>query len=418
MAALNWGGALLAVGVLFVVQFLTVALGRALRTYSRSRLETICIRRRRPDQVRLIEHAEEATERSADSLAVITEIIAAVWLTLQFSGHPWYEALTGASLVTVWVHFLASLTGRVWAETLLGHFWGAARPIRVVAWPLTSVARGLESAANRLLGDTETAPRPASVQVEIVADSAHPEVIEPDVSKSTRARLEQVVGLTRLDVSQIMTPRSSIVLLPTTATARQAAKRFGETGFSRIPIYGENRDDIVGILYAKDLFPAMFAAEADPSLVLPSKLVRKAYFVPESKNADDLMAEFQERRSQIAIVLDEYGGVAGLITLEDLFEQLVGAIADEHDIASTDERIKPLGETKFEVDASLPLNQLNALFQIHLPTDGRFQTVGGYAFNELGRLPKPGEMFQANGVQITILEVVERSIRRLLLDLG
>jgi len=159
--------------------------------------------------------------------------------------------------------------------------------------------------------------------------------------------------------------------------------------------------------------------DPDSSLetVVPRKLVRIAYFVPESKNANDLLSELRARRSQIAIVLDEYGGVAGLITLEDLFEQLVGPIDDEHDIPTPDDRIRAVGETKFEVDATVPLGQVNHRLRLHLPTDGKFQTVGGYAFNELGRLPNPGEMFQADGVQFTILEVVERSIRRVLMEL-
>ncbi len=170
-----------------------------------------------------------------------------------------------------------------------------------------------------------------------------------ELPDSTRALLEQVVALTRLDVSEIMTPRSAIISLPATVSARVAARIFRESGLSRIPIFGENRDDVLGILFAKDLFPPMAEAEDSDSIV-PVKLIRPAYCVPESKNASDLLAELRGLRSQIAIVVDEYGGVAGLVTLEDLFEQLVGRIDDEHDPLTPDDPVVPLGGTRYEVD--------------------------------------------------------------------
>lgn len=416
MAALSLGGALGIGGGCFLVQAISVAMGRALRTYSRSRLEVVCETRRAPDLARQIEHDDEATERAAEGIAVVAELFAAALLARELVVNPSFVAIILAAVATIAVHFAASVIGRVWAETLLASIWPIAKVVRGVAWPLTTAALGVEWVAYRVAGPTDAPPRPASVEVEIIADADHPEEAEPDVSRSTRTLLEHVVGLTRLDVSEIMTPRSAIKLLPATVSAMQAAQTFRETGLSRIPLFGENRDDILGILYAKDLFPLMVDSTVAPELFAPLKLIRKAHFVPESKNANDLLAELRSLRSQIAIVLDEYGGVTGLITLEDLFEQLVGPIDDEHDTPTPDDRIKSVGEGKYDVDATVPLAQLNQRFRLHLPTDGQFQTVGGYAFNELGRLPAVGEMFQADGVQITILEVAERSIRRVLME--
>ena len=418
MAALSLGGALGIGGLLLFVQAISVALGRALRTYSRSRLEVVCLTRRKPDRAGLIERDDEATERAAEGIAVVVELVAAAWVARELHiGSPLLTIVIAAS-VTILNHFLASVIGRVWAETYLAAVWPIAGFIRQVAWPLTSIALAAEWLANHLAGPADSPPRPASVEVEILPDIDHPEDVESDVSLSTRALLEHVVGLTRLDVSEIMTPRSSMISLPSTVSPKVAAQTFRDSGLSRIPIFGENRDDIVGILYAKDLFPLMIDRNLDDEPLVPRKLARPAYFVPETQNANDLLGELRARRSQIAIVLDEYGGVAGLATLEDLFEELVGPIDDEHDVPTPNDLIRPVGATKFEVDATVPIGQINHRFRLHLPTDEAFQTVGGYAFNELGRLPNPGEMFQADGVQITILEVVERSIRRVLMELN
>jgi magnesium and cobalt transporter len=254
------------------------------------------------------------------------------------------------------------------------------------------------------------------VEVEFQPDPDDPDDAESELPESTRAILEHVVALTRRDVSEIMTPSSSMVVLSATATAKQAAKVFRETGLSRIPMFGENRDDILGILYVKDLFPAMMDAE-HPDAIVPRKLIRPAYFVPETKNANDLLAEFRARRSQIAIVLDEYGGVAGLISLEDLLESLVGPIDDEHDIPTPEDPVIPLGGSRYEVDAAVPLEEINDRLGLRLPTDGDFQTVGGFAFNALGRLPSKGESFRSDGVEFTVTEVGDHSIRRVQLDL-
>ena len=417
MAALSLSGVLGIGGTLYLVQAISVALGRALRTYSRSRLEVVCELKGKPDLARFIDHDDEGTERAAEGIAVLAELFAAAWFARQIPINSPLAAISLAAVLTTGIHFVASVVGRVWAESLLATLWPIAHVIRRVAWPMTALAQGIEWLAYQTSGPADSPPRPASVEVEIMPDVDHPEDVETDVSSTTRALLEHVVGLTRLTVTEIMTPRARIKLLPETISAQRAAQTFQETGLSRIPMFGENSDHIVGILYAKDLFPKMVAAAATSETVVPHKLRREAYVVPESMNANLLLAEFRARRSQIAIVVNEYGGLAGLITLEDLFEQLVGPIDDEHDIPTSDDRIRAVDETRFEVDATVPLGQINHRFRLHLPTDGQFQTMGGYAFNELGRLPKPGETFQANGVQITILEVVERSIRRVLMEL-
>ncbi len=420
MAALNLGGTL-ALGIpLLIIQGFLVSIGRALRTYSRSRLEEVCAANHRPRRADLIAHDDEQTERAAESLAVVFGLtLAALVAIVAHSLLPRLNiqlAMVLAVGLSIFVHLSASVIGRVWAETLLDALWPMASMVRIIALPLTSSAELVELLAARLAGPSDAPPRPASVEVEFQTDPDDPEDAEAELPESTRAILEHVVALTRRDVSEIMTPSSAMIVLSATVSPRQASKAFRETGLSRIPLFGENRDDILGILYAKDLFPLMTETE-DPDSIVPRKLIRPAYFIPETKNANDLLNELRAKRSQIAIVLDEYGGVAGLVTLEDLLESLVGPIDDEHDVPTPDDPVVALGGSRYEVDAAVPLEEINDRLGIRLPTDGDFQTVGGFAFNALGRLPVKGERFRSDGVEFTVTEVGDHSIRRVQLEL-
>jgi magnesium and cobalt exporter, CNNM family len=420
LAALNLGGALGLGLALLISQAVLVALGRALRTYSRSRLEEVCQAHGHARRADTIAHDDEATERAAESLAVVVGLLftalAALAARSMTPSIRFEFALLLAIALAVLVHLAANVVGRIWAETLIYALWPIAGTVRALALPLTSAAKLAEALAYRLAGPADAPPRPASVEVEFQPDPDDPEDVEADLPDSTRSILEHVVALTRRDVAEIMTPASSMVVLPATASARQAARTFRESGLSRIPMFGENRDDILGILYAKDLFPLM-TESPDSDAIVPRKLIRPSYFVPETKNANDLLNELRARRSQIAIVLDEYGGVAGLVTLEDLLEELVGPIDDEHDVPTPDDPVVALGGSKYEVDAAVPVEQLNDRLGLHLPTDGDFQTVGGYAFNALGRVPSAGESFKSDGVEFTVVEVVDHSIRKVQLDL-
>lgn len=141
-------------------------------------------------------------------------------------------------------------------------------------------------------------------------------------------------------------------------------------------------------------------------------------FVPESKNAYDLLEELRTERTHFAIILDEYGSVAGLVTLEDLLEELVGPIDDEHDIPASPDPVRKLANGRFEVDATLTLDLLNDRLGLQLPTDGEFQTIGGLVFHELARLPRKGDRVQACGVEFTVVEVSDHTIRRIMIDLA
>jgi CBS domain containing-hemolysin-like protein len=419
VAGLNLG-AMVALGfAILALHLVSVTLAKALRTYSRTRLEEVCAEGGHPDRADDVTHHDERTERSAEALAVVTGLLLAALLGA-IAGRLAPQLATRLVVAIALGlgglgYVLAGIVGRVFAETVIDTLWPAAGALRLVTGPLTFGSRQAERLVEHLAHPRDGHPRPASVEVEIPADGEDPEDIEAELPESARELLQRAVELTRRDVAEIMTPRSAMVTLPSTVNARAAGRTFRESGRSRVPLFGENRDDIVGILYAKDFFPRV--AEEGLDAVAPRKLVRPAHCVPDTKNAYALLEEFRQRRTHIAIVLDEYGGVAGLITLEDLLEELVGAIDDEHDVPTPSDPVVSLGGTRYEVDGTLSLEELNDRLNLHFPTDGDFLTVGGLAFHALGRLPQPGEGFRQDGVEFTVLEVAEHSIRRLRLDL-
>lgn len=418
MGGLSRDIGLVATGFCLILHWASVALGQALRTYSRSRLEEVCESHAHAARADQIARYDEDTEQAAGLLSVFTVALLAIFLGVGAAQRDWDLAIEllvlSAVAFTSIGHLFAGVIGRVFAERVIYGLWPIARPLRALAFPLTLVSTLLERLVAQLGSEQETTRRPTSVEVEIHSNDEDEEEVEADLPEPTRLMLERVVELSRRDVSEIMTPRSSIVALPATVSPTEAAKVFQGTGRSRIPLFGENRDDIVGILYAKDLFAGIIEQVEN---LEPRSLARAPYCVPDSMEATSLLEELRARRIQIAIVLDEYGGVAGLVTLEDLLEELVGTIDDEHDIPTPDDPLVSIGGSIYELDASITLEDLNERLDLDLPTDGDFQTVGGYAFTHLGRLPEQGVTFLANGVEFTVVEVVDHSIRRLRLDM-
>ncbi len=346
--------AILAIGLpVMSIHFFAIAMAKALRSYSRSLLEVRCLERGHPDRADDVAHLDQRTERSAETLAVLTGLLLSALVGMGVGRLASPPRLEWMLLLVLTVGFLgyvlAGSLGKIFAEPIIDATWPASGFIRAIALPLTFGLRQVEWFVEWIAGRSEVPHRPASVEVEIPSEEEIPDDTEPDLPESARELLQHAVELTRTDVSAIMTPRPLIASLPSTVSAEAAAATFRQTGLSRIPIFGSNHDDIVGILYLKDLFARMTEVKSWPA-VNPRKLVRPAYFVPETKNAFELLEELRTQRRQIAVVLDEYGGVAGLVTLEDLLEELVGTIDDEHDIPTPDDPIRELGPSRYEVE--------------------------------------------------------------------
>jgi CBS domain containing-hemolysin-like protein len=219
-----------------------------------------------------------------------------------------------------------------------------------------------------------------------------------------RELLQSIVDFTETVVREVMTPRPDIVAIRVDATLPDLRVLFREEQYSRMPVYRENLDNIVGIVYVKDL--VALPPGAEPPL---TTLMRAAYFVPESKRVSELLKEMQRRQAQMAIVVDEYGGTAGLVSVEDLLEEIVGEIRDEYDVES--ETVVAEEDGSFVFSGKVNVDEVRDRLGVEIEREG-FETVGGFLLSYLGRMPYVGEIIEVGGLQFEVLEVERRRITK------
>ncbi|NNM62269.1 MAG: CBS domain-containing protein [Steroidobacteraceae bacterium] len=219
------------------------------------------------------------------------------------------------------------------------------------------------------------------------------------------AMIEGVLAVAEMQVRDIMVPRSQIVCVEHDESPERIVAQVVESGHSRFPVIGEDRDEIVGILLAKDLLRLQIAGAEEFAI---REYMRAAVFVPESKRLNVLLKEFRRSHNHIAIVVDEYGGVCGLVTIEDVIEQIVGEIDDEHDVED-DQTIRKEGPREFSVRALTPIGVFNRYFGTHF-SDKDFDTLSGLLMQEFGRLPRRGEAIQVGGLEFRIMRADRRRI--------
>ncbi len=239
-----------------------------------------------------------------------------------------------------------------------------------------------------------------------LARQESPQEQEPALTESEeRQLLRSIVDFGGTLVREVMTPRPDIAAIPADATVGELRALFKDQEYSRLPVFTENLDNIIGVVFVKDLIRHDDLEDA----VSIGPLVRAATFVPETKRVAELLKEFQRGQVQIAIVVDEYGGTGGLVTLEDLLEELVGEIRDEYDVES--EPIVDEGNGAFTFSAKVSVEQMADRLGITIEPEG-FETVGGYVLTHLGRVPAVGETFQIDGVSVEVLEAERRRIHK------
>ena len=207
-------------------------------------------------------------------------------------------------------------------------------------------------------------------------------------------------------VREVMVPRIDVMAVPLELPMLEATDVILKAGHSRVPVYEETIDNVMGILYAKDLLRYLRDGRTDVPL---SKILRPPYFIPELKKVDELLQELQQRRVHMAVVVDEYGGTAGIVTIEDLLEEIVGEIQDEYDAEQP--TIEPVGEDEFLFDARVPLDEVNKLLDVELPEEGG-DTLGGFIYSQLGKVPAVGDTIEFGGINIEVLSVAGRRIKQ------
>lgn len=246
-------------------------------------------------------------------------------------------------------------------------------------------------------------PQDKSELLEVLEEAVTHQLIDPGALEM----IEGVIDVSEMQVRDIMVPRSQMIVVEIDTPPEQFIPVIKQSGHSRFPVISETRDQIKGILLAKDLIDINFRDNTNPFDL--NTIMRPAYFVPESKRLDALLRDFRQKSSHMAVVVDEYGGVAGLVTIEDILEEIVGDIVDEHD-TNEDAYIKKTAQSTFLIKALTPIEDFNEYFDLEL-SDDDFDTIGGLVTQTLGHLPKRGETVTITPFEFKIIHADNRRIR-------
>jgi CBS domain containing-hemolysin-like protein len=373
----------------------------------------------------------EAILANRDRAALAAECLRVLVSALAVGGLAWWSARTWEALVTpastvvfaawiiafviaLWAFlvWIPSAVVRIWAEEIILWSWPIWRLAATLLSPALLITRGFEKSLRWLTGHAEAPSEEEELEEELksIVTEGHREGI---IEEEAREMIESVIELSDVTVAEVMTPRTYMVTMPARSAWDEVVRRVIDSGHTRIPVYGGNRDEIIGILHAKDVLAEIARPEAQRRPL--ADILRKPFFVPDSKKVDELLEEFQKSRNHIAIVVNEYGGVSGLVTIEDAIEEIVGEIADEHDEALVD-GIKTTGDRTCEALARVHLDEINRRLGTLLPEDQEFDTLGGFIFHELGRIPDVGEELTHRDVRFRILDAGRRRIDRVAIE--
>ncbi len=318
----------------------------------------------------------------------------------------------GVSILLIW--FMTSVV----ASAIANHLGGALivrstpalRLLDLLLGPVARVSTLVDEAVRRLSGANLRSHEAEDRLRRSIEDTT----LGGGLDETAAEMLENVVEFTSTEVGTVMTPRTDIEGLVLTDDLATVREFIAEAGHSRIPVFVENLDDISGILYVKDLVPWL---GADSEGFRLDRLLRQPIRVPETKPVKDLLKDFQRSEVHLAIVVDEYGGTSGLVTIEDVLEEIVGEIQDEHD---TEEEHPPAIEEvspgRWELDARFQIYDLNELLAVELPEDDDFDTVAGFVLERLGRVPVTGESLESDGLRFTVLEATPTRIEQVAVE--
>ncbi|MGF1634573.1 MAG: hemolysin family protein [Phycisphaerae bacterium] len=394
----------------------------AFRDFSRARLEEVLENRGRSALYDpIVKHEAELAFLTSAGRMVANFVILLCVLHVM-GGFDWPEAaiiaasLAAAVVITLVVgvalpHALSDHAG----EKVIGLFAVPLNLIRIVGSPLTKLLHVsdhvVRKAANGHNEDEEEAREEEFEQdiLDVVEEGREEGIID----EHERRLIERVMAFDDRDAGQVMTARPNVTAIPVTDDLKRVRDLIIQTGLSRIPAYDENLDNIVGILYARDLIE--YVGE-EVSTFDVKKIMRPPIFIPETKPLRDLLQEMRIRKVHMAIVLDEYGGTAGLVTIEDVLEELVGEISDEHE-PQTPAMLKHISESAVEADARIPVEDLNHMVSLELPEDEDYDTLGGFVSTTTGQIPQAGTSFTWKNAKFTVVAAEPHRVNRVRIDL-
>ncbi len=360
---------------------------------------------------KLVEHPERNLPVILFALQMCTLVAATmVGVVADQAFGPW-GVVIATLFEVVFIFVFAELAPKIWAVQHAERAALGMAPFLVAVAgfpPLRWATLALIRLSNLVLPGQGLKEGPYVTEEELLAmaDTAADEAV---IEREERKLIHSIIDFGDTVAREVMVPRPDMVTVPAASSLRDAADIAATAGFSRIPVYGQGIDDIVGVVYVKDMMRAEREGKADEAVTL---FMRQAQFVPESKRVAEVMREMQAGKQHMAIVVDEYGGTAGLITLEDVLEELVGEISDEFDVDRP--RLELLDDGSLQVDGRLSIDEINEVAGFELP-EGDWDTVGGLLYHLLGHVPVEGEGAEFNGHRLIAQKVDGRRIAQVLI---
>jgi CBS domain containing-hemolysin-like protein len=287
-----------------------------------------------------------------------------------------------------------------------------ARPLEIYIRLISPILWIFNASADLILRVFGVKERPASPYVTEEEIKAMIKIGEEEgtIEEEEKKMLHKVFEFGDTEVSEAMVPRTEIIAIADDATVRDAMQLVSEKGYSRYPVIRESVDNIKGILYIKDILRTMAQTSVEGLSV--SSFMRDAYYIPENKMVTELLDEMQKKNFHIAVVVDEYGGTAGLVTLENIMEEIVGGLQDEFEAIEAEKDVEVIDEHTFMVSGQTPLDEMRELIGAEIRTED-FNTIGGFVFGLFGRLPKIGEQVRTQDLRFLIMEMEERKISKI-----
>ena len=403
---------------------------RSLKSFSRHKLEGFCRRRGAEKRLAAVTKRHEDVGSAVSVARLLCLLLFLVFFLVCVAEcispqDRWtlVVAIVGVPLVVLLADFwLPRAIVKLWGTPIVYYGWFLWSKTAFFLYPLLLIDRVVTLFFCRLAGHAEDEDA-FEEEIRTIVTEGHR---EGRLEEDAREMIEGVIELQEVVVSEIMTPRTDMRCISDTLSWEEMLQIVTSSTHSRIPVYKETRDDIVGVIHTKNLLREV--ALNSPEQRRPwTELMSEPLFIPETKPVDTLLQEFQNARPKgsdsddrakghLAIVLDEYGGVAGIVTLEDILEEIVGEITDEHDTIATDEEITELSPDVFDVLGKVRIDDLNEQLDLHLPEEEDYDTVAGFIFSTLGHVPEEGESvdFEHEGkkVRLTVVSVTRRRIER------
>ena len=326
-------------------------------------------------------------------------------------GWAWGKFLLGVFLMVVLGVGVAAAVAEPQAERIVLATVAAVHLVARLLGPLYGLWLLLRKYGGRLSGAPEEETPAETIAEEILSAAVEGEK-EGALEQEQKEMIEGVIEFHDVPVSEIMTPRTDVVFLPAETSLAEAKRVAVESGFSRYPVFEDSRDNVVGVLHVRDL---LATAAEDPARTPVRELMRPPYFTPETTAVGELLEDMRRRKVHLTVVLDEYGGTAGLVTLEDILEEIVGEIEDEFS-PEEEQPIVELAPGRAQLSGRARIDDVNEALGTDLPRDLDFDTVGGFVFHVLGRVPREGDTVTHGTIKLTVLEASDRQATRLLLE--